>query len=48
MEYVICQSESKSPIILSEYCGTTASMRQSSICVNPWDLGVRRSALDRR
>lgn len=43
MEYTLCQGEYKNPLILSEYCGTTSSMR-SAVRINPWDLGVRSSS----
>lgn len=37
MEYAICQSETKNPLILSEYCGIATSLN-SAIRINPWDL----------
>ncbi|ODV86331.1 glycosyltransferase family 20 protein [[Candida] arabinofermentans NRRL YB-2248] len=40
LEYIVCQKESKSPLILSEFSGTTTVL-QDSIQVNPWDsVGV--------
>lgn len=37
MEYAICQTERKNPLILSEYCGISTSLN-SAVRVNPWDL----------
>lgn len=39
-EFIVCQQDNKSPLILSEFTGTAGSLG-SSIMVNPWDhLGV--------
>ena len=35
-EYVVCQSEKRSPLILSEFAGTYGSL-SGAIRVNPWD-----------
>ncbi|KAI9033303.1 glycosyltransferase family 20-domain-containing protein [Hyaloraphidium curvatum] len=35
-EFIVCQQENKSPLILSEFTGTAGSLG-SSIMVNPWD-----------
>lgn len=37
MEYAICQTERKNPLILSEYCGISTSLN-SAVRINPWDL----------
>jgi trehalose 6-phosphate synthase/phosphatase len=42
MEFVVCQAETKSPLILSEFTGVTASMK-AAVRINPWDIGVCRS-----
>lgn len=43
MEYVLCQKDSESPLILSEFTGVTGSMKQA-VRVNPWDAnGVARA-----
>jgi hypothetical protein len=39
MEYVICQSEAKGSIIVSEFTGVSATLNKA-VKVNPWDLGV--------
>lgn len=36
LEFVICQKQKKSPLILSEFTGT-ASVLKDAILVNPWD-----------
>jgi len=35
-EFVVCQEEKKSPLILSEFAGSSGSLA-SAIHVNPWD-----------
>jgi trehalose 6-phosphate synthase/phosphatase len=45
MEYVLCQAETKNPLILSEYCGIATSMR-SAVRINPWDLSDCARAID--
>ncbi|KAG7884403.1 hypothetical protein KL938_002275 [Ogataea parapolymorpha] len=43
LEYIVCQKESKSPLLLSEFSGT-ASVLQDCVQVNPWDaVGVANS-----
>lgn len=42
MEYIICQAESKGPLIVSEFTGVSATLSKATR-VNPWDLGVRLS-----
>lgn len=44
MEYVICQKNNHSPLILSEFSGTAASLG-NAIHINPWDLGGVADAL---
>jgi trehalose 6-phosphate synthase/phosphatase len=36
LEYIICQKDKRSPLILSEFSGTAASLR-GAMLVNPWD-----------
>jgi trehalose-6-phosphate synthase len=43
LEYVICQSEKKSPLILSEFTGSAGSM-SAALLVNPWDLTVKAAS----
>lgn len=46
LEYIVCQKDSCSPLILSEFSGTT-SFLQDSIQINPWDsVGVAHSIND--
>ncbi|GME76529.1 unnamed protein product [Ambrosiozyma monospora] len=46
LEYIVCQKERRSPLILSEFSGTT-SVLQDSIQVNPWDsVGVANAIHD--
>lgn len=46
LEFVICQKEKKSPLILSEFTGT-ASVLQDAILVNPWDsVGIAKTIND--
>jgi trehalose 6-phosphate synthase/phosphatase len=37
LEYVVCQRDDHSPLILSEFSGTAGSLRDA-IHINPWDL----------
>ena len=37
LEFIVCQKEKKSPLILSEFSGTAASLHQA-IHINPWDF----------
>lgn len=37
LEYVVCQRDDHGPLILSEFSGTAASLRDA-IQINPWDL----------
>ncbi|ABN67480.2 threalose-6-phosphate phosphatase [Scheffersomyces stipitis CBS 6054] len=46
LEFVICQKENSSPLILSEFTGTASVLRES-ILVNPWDsVGIARTIND--
>lgn len=45
MEYAICQTERKNPLILSEYCGISTSLN-SAIRINPWDLTACARQID--
>ncbi|KAF7729666.1 threalose-6-phosphate phosphatase [Apophysomyces ossiformis] len=46
LEYVVCQQQKHSPLILSELMGTSGSMG-SAIMVNPWDYaGVAKAIHD--
>lgn len=46
LEFVACQQDNSSPLILSEFSGTT-TLLQDAIIVNPWDIfGVARSIND--
>lgn len=46
LEFVVCQKQKKSPLILSEFTGT-ASVLQDAIMVNPWDsVGVAKKIND--
>jgi len=38
LEFIICQKDSHSPLILSEFSGTAASL-SNAMHINPWDLG---------
>ena len=38
-EFVVCQQENQSPLILSEFTGTAGSL-SAAILVNPWDYVV--------
>lgn len=43
LEFVICQKEKKSPLVLSEFTGT-ASVLKDAIMVNPWDsVGIAKT-----
>lgn len=37
LEYIICQQETQSPLILSEFSGTAGTL-SNAIHINPWDL----------
>lgn len=37
LEYIICQQENQSPLILSEFSGTAGTL-SNAIHINPWDL----------
>ncbi|ANB11726.1 trehalose-phosphatase TPS2 [Sugiyamaella lignohabitans] len=37
LEFVVCQKENKSPVITSEFTGTTGSLH-NAISVNPWNI----------
>ncbi|KAF1985889.1 glycosyltransferase family 20 protein [Aulographum hederae CBS 113979] len=45
LEYVICQKDNHSPLILSEFSGTAGSLG-GAIHVNPWDLGGVADAIN--
>lgn len=46
LEFVICQKQKKSPLILSEFTGT-ASVLKDAILVNPWDsVGISKTIHD--
>lgn len=46
LEFVVCQKEKKSPLILSEFTGT-ASVLSDAILVNPWDsVGIAKTILE--
>lgn len=46
LEFVICQKEKKSPLILSEFSGTAAVLKDA-IMVNPWDpVGLAKTMND--
>lgn len=46
LEFVICQKDKKSPLILSEFTGT-ASVLKEAIMVNPWDsVGIAKTIHD--
>lgn len=45
MEYVICQKDNHSPLILSEFSGTAGSL-SSALHINPWDLGGVADAIN--
>lgn len=46
LEFVICQKENHSPLILSEFTGT-ASVLNEAILVNPWDsVGIAKTIND--
>ncbi|KAF2436258.1 glycosyltransferase family 20 protein [Tothia fuscella] len=45
LEYVVCQKDNHSPLILSEFSGTSGSLT-GAIHVNPWDLGGVAEALN--
>ncbi|PGH10672.1 trehalose-phosphatase [Polytolypa hystricis UAMH7299] len=45
LEYVVCQQENHSPLILSEFSGTAACL-SSAIHINPWDLGGVATAIN--
>lgn len=45
MEYVLCQQQKKSPLILSEFTGVTGSMKEA-VRINPWDSNGVARAID--
>lgn len=45
MEYVLCQKETKAPLILSEFTGVTGSMKEA-VRINPWDSSGVARAID--
>lgn len=45
LEYIICQRDNQSPLILSEFSGTAASLK-GAILVNPWDRGGVADAIN--
>jgi trehalose 6-phosphate synthase/phosphatase len=45
LEYVICQKNNHSPLILSEFSGTSTNL-SGAIYVNPWDLGAVAHAIN--
>ncbi|GAB7365973.1 hypothetical protein MBLNU230_g7301t1 [Neophaeotheca triangularis] len=45
LEYVICQKDNHSPLIISEFSGTAGSLGHA-IHINPWDLGGTADAID--
>ena len=45
LEYVICQKDKHSPLIISEFSGTSASL-DGALHVNPWDLGGVADAIN--
>jgi len=38
LEFVACQTEKKSPLILSEFSGTAVELCDGATLINPWDL----------
>jgi trehalose-6-phosphate synthase len=40
-EYVVCQENTHSPLIISEFTGTYGSFGAAAIRINPWDYKVR-------
>ncbi|KAJ2080730.1 Trehalose-6-P synthase/phosphatase complex subunit [Coemansia sp. RSA 988] len=44
-EYVLCQREKKSPLILSEFVGTYGSLNGGALCVNPMDTQAIAQAI---
>lgn len=45
LEYVVCQKDNHSPLILSEFSGTAGSL-SGAIHINPWDLGGVADAIN--
>ncbi|KAK6456299.1 threalose-6-phosphate phosphatase [Scheffersomyces xylosifermentans] len=46
LEFVVCQKNNNSPLILSEFTGTASVLRES-ILVNPWDsVGIAKTIND--
>lgn len=45
LEYVVCQQNNHSPLILSEFSGTAGSL-PSAIHINPWDQGGVAAAIN--
>jgi trehalose 6-phosphate synthase/phosphatase len=45
LEYVICQKEKHSPLILSEFSGTAGPL-SGAMHINPWDLGGVAEAIN--
>lgn len=45
LEYIICQQNNHSPLILSEFSGTAGTL-PNAIHINPWDLVGVASAID--
>jgi trehalose 6-phosphate synthase/phosphatase len=46
LEYVICQKEKHSPLILSEFSGTAGPL-SGAMHINPWDLGGVADAINK-
>ncbi|KAK2741345.1 threalose-6-phosphate phosphatase [Myotisia sp. PD_48] len=45
LEYIVCQHENRSPLILSEFSGAAGSLH-NAIHINPWDLGGVAAAIN--
>jgi trehalose 6-phosphate synthase/phosphatase len=45
LEYVLCQRDNFSPLIISEFSGTAGSLG-NAIHINPWDLGGTADAIN--
>jgi trehalose 6-phosphate synthase/phosphatase len=45
LEYVLCQRDNFSPLIISEFSGTAGSLNDA-IHINPWDLGGTADAIN--
>lgn len=37
-EFVVCSREKNSPLLLSEFTGSTQILRQGALLINPWDI----------